>query len=96
MSVPSPWSDEGVAEALDGAPEEALEAAEAIAAAAGFPGELLTDTGREWAETRGVPPDELLDRALRRVRDLSAGETNDEILAELRDLRYRLGDALAR
>jgi hypothetical protein len=90
------WTDESVAAALEGTPEDALAAAEAIAAAAGFPGELLSDAGREWAETHGVPPDALLDRALRRVRDLSAGETNDELLAELRDLRYRLGDALAR
>jgi hypothetical protein len=90
------WTDESVAAALEGTPEDALAAAEAIAAAAGFPGELLSDPGREWAETHGVPPDALLDRALRRVRDLSAGETNDELLAELRDLRYRLGDALAR
>jgi hypothetical protein len=90
------WSDQSVSDALDGAPEDALEAAEAIAAAAGFPGELLSDAGREWAETHGVPPEDLLDRALRRVRDLCAGETNDEVLAELRDLRYRLGDALAR
>jgi hypothetical protein len=90
------WSDQSVSDALDGAPEDALEAAEAIAAAAGFPGELLSDAGREWAETHGVPPEDLLDRALRRVRDLCTGETNDEVLAELRDLRYRLGDALAR
>jgi hypothetical protein len=94
--VNPPWSDQGVSDALEGAPEDALEAAEAVAAAAGFPGELLSDACREWAETHGVPPEALLDRALRRVRDLCAGETNDEVLAELRDLRYRLGDALAR
>jgi hypothetical protein len=90
------WSDQSVSEALDSAPDMALEAAEAVAAAAGFPGELLSDAGREWAETHGVPPEALLDRALRRVKDLCNGETNDEVLAELRDLRYRLGDALAR
>ena len=91
-----PWSDQSVSDALEGTPEGALAAAEAVAAAAGFPGELLSDAGREWAETHGVPPEDLLDRALRRIRDLCADETNDEILAELRDLRYRLGDALAR
>ncbi len=92
----SAWTDETVVAALEGQPEAAVEAAEAVAAAAGFPGELLSDDGREWAETHGVPPEELIDQALRRVRDLCAGETNDEVLAELRDLRYRLGDALAR
>jgi hypothetical protein len=30
------------------------------------------------------------------VRDLCAGETDAATLAELRDLRYRLGDAIAR
>ncbi len=96
MTLPTPWSNDVVEDALDGAADDAVEAAEAIAAAAGFPGELLSDAGREWAETHGVPPEDLLDRALRRVRDLCAGETNEEVLAELRDLRYRLGDALAR
>jgi hypothetical protein len=67
-----------------------------VAAAAGFPGERLDVEGREWAETRGVPPDELVERALRRVRDLCASETDAATLTELRDLRYRLGDAIAR
>jgi hypothetical protein len=43
-----------------------------------------------------VPPDELVERALRRVRDLCASETDAATLTELRDLRYRLGDAIAR
>jgi hypothetical protein len=94
MSV---WSDETMEAALTGDdPDLAVEAAEAIAAAAGFPGEHLQERGREWAETHGVPPEELVDRALRRVRDLCAGETDRATLAELRDLRYRLGDAIAR
>jgi hypothetical protein len=77
-------------------PDAAVDAAEAVAAAAGFPGERLRAEGREWAETHGVPPDELVERALRRVRDLCADETDAATLAELRDLRYRLGDAIAR
>ena len=93
----SEWTDETVVAALDAADEtHAVEAAEAVAAAAGFPGELLTDAGREWAETHGVPPEELIDHALRRVKSLCEGVTSEETLAELRDLRYRLGDALAR
>jgi hypothetical protein len=91
------WTDEWIRAALaDDDPDVAVEAAEAIAAAAGFPGDRLQEDGREWAETHGVPPDELVDRALRRVRDLCAGETDAATLAGLRDLRYRLGDAIAR
>lgn len=91
------WTDETIETALAGDDADAaVEAAEAVAAAAGFPGDHLEDRGREWAETHGVPPDELVDRALRRVRDLCAGETDAATIAELRDLRYRLGDAIAR
>ena len=91
------WTDNGIENAIAGDdPDAAVEAAEAIAAAAGFPGDHLEAGGREWAETHGVPPDDLVDRALRRVRDLCAGETDAATLAELRDLRYRLGDAIAR
>ena len=87
------WSDDDVRAALAG--DAPVEAAEAIAAAAGFPGENLSEAGREWAETHGVPPEELVDAALRRVRDLCAEETDEATLTELRDLRFRLGDALA-
>jgi hypothetical protein len=91
------WDDEGIEAAIAGDDADAaVEAAEAIAAAAGFPGDRLVPDGREWAETHGVPPEDLVDRALRRVRDLCAGETDAVTLAELRDLRYRLGDAIAR
>jgi hypothetical protein len=93
----SEWTDDTVTTALDGADADAaVLAAEAVAAAAGFPGERLETEGREWAETHGVPPEELVEHALRRVRDLCAGETDAETLTELRDLRYRLGDAIAR
>jgi len=87
------WTDDDVRSALAG--DHAVAAAEAIAAAAGFPGDGLTTDGREWAETHGVPPDDLIDEALRRVRDLCADETDEATLTELRDLRFRLGDALA-
>ena len=91
------WDDDAVRQALGGDdPDTAVEAAEAVAAAAGFPGERLTADGREWAETHGVPPEELVHEALRRVRDLCANETEEATLDELRDLRFRLGDALAR
>ena len=93
----SEWTDDTVVAALEADDEPgAVEAAEAVAAAAGFPGELLSDGAREWAETHGVPPEELIDRALRRVKDLCEGVKSEETLAELRDLRYRLGDAIAR
>ena len=93
----SNWSDENIEAAIAGDDADAaVAAAEAVAAAAGFPGDRLQTTGREWAETHGVPPDDLVDRALRRVRDLCSDETDAATLAELRDLRYRLGDAIAR
>jgi hypothetical protein len=88
------WTDDDVRKELAG--DHAVAAAEAIAAAAGFPGDNLTDEGREWAETHGVPPDDLIDEALRRIRDLCADETDEATLGELRELRFRLGDALAR
>jgi hypothetical protein len=91
------WSDETIEAAIGGDdPDLAVEAAEVVAAAAGFPGERLDASGRDWADSHGVPPEELVDRALRRVRDLCAGETDAATLTELRDLRYRLGDAIAR
>jgi hypothetical protein len=92
----SHWSDETIEAAIAGDdPDAAVQAAEAVAAAAGFPGERLREDGREWAESHGVPPDDLVDRALRRVRGLCEDETDAATLAELRDLRYRLGDAIA-
>ena len=87
------WTDDDVRAGLVSG--EPVEAAEAVAAAAGFPGELLSDAGREWAETHGVPPSDLVEAALHRVRDLCAEETDETALAQLRDLRFRLGDALA-
>jgi hypothetical protein len=91
------WTDDAIVAAIGGSDaDHAVEAAEAVAAAAGFPGENLDDGGREWAETHGVPPEEMIEAALRRVRDLCSGETDAATLAELRDLRYRLGDAIAR
>ena len=87
------WTDDDVRASL--ATDEPVEAAEAVAAAAGFPGELLSDAGREWAEAHGVLPKELLEAALQRVRDLCAEETDEATLTQLRDLRFRLGDALA-
>jgi hypothetical protein len=92
----SDWSDDTIYTALAGDdPDIAVEAAEAVAAAAGYPGERLSAAGREWAETHGVPPEELVERALRRVKDLCSSETEEATLEELRDLRFRLGDALA-
>ena len=91
------WNDDTITGGLESDdPRLVVDAAEAVAAAAGFPGERLAVEGREWAETHGVPRDELVERALRRVRDLCASETDAATLTELRDLRYRLGDAIAR
>ena len=90
------WVDETIIAALQSDdPDVVVEAAEAVAAAAGYTGERLSADGREWAETHGVPPEDLVERALRRVRDLCSAETDEATLEELRDLRFRLGDALA-
>jgi hypothetical protein len=86
------WDDDGIRAALAAG---SVEAAEAVAAAAGHPGDSLSDEGREWADGHGVPSDELVDLALRTVKDLCAQEAEEATLEELRDLRFRLGDAAA-
>ena len=53
------WNDDDVRTALEG--DKPVEAAEAVAAAAGFPGDNLSDEGREWAETHGIPSEELVE-----------------------------------
>ena len=88
------WEDD-LRAALDGDdPDARGEAAERVAAAAGFPGEL-SDAARAEVEQHGVPDGELVEHALRTVKDLCAKETDEATLEELRDLRFRLGDAAA-
>jgi hypothetical protein len=73
--------------------EQAVRAAELVAATAGEPPDDLTADEREWAETHGIPPDELVDLACRSMKSVAAlsGDWHDR----LSDLRYRLGDIAA-
>lgn len=73
--------------------ERAVHAAELVAATAGEPPDELSAEDREWAETHGLPPDELVELAYRAMKSLAA--TSDEWHARLNDLRYRLGDVAA-
>jgi hypothetical protein len=73
--------------------EQAVRAAELVAATSGEPPDDLSPEESEWAETHGIPPAELVDlacRSMKRVAGLS-----DEWHDRLNDLRYRLGDVAA-
>jgi hypothetical protein len=73
--------------------ERAVRAAELVASTAGEPPDDLSADEREWAETHGIPPDELVELACRSMKCVAglSGEWHDR----LNDLRYRLGDVAA-
>jgi Domain of unknown function (DUF4259) len=73
--------------------EEAMRAAELVAATAGEPGDDLSPDDREWAEQHGIPPAELIELACRSMKCVAA--QSDEWHERLNDLRYRLGDVAA-
>ena len=73
--------------------EEAVRAAELVAATAGEPGDELSDADRDWAEQHGVPPDELVELACRSMKCVAA--QSPEWHERLLDLRFRLGDVAA-
>jgi len=73
--------------------ERAVRAAELVAATAGEPTDELSAEDHEWAETHGVPPDELVELACRSMKRLAA--QSDDWHARLNDLRFRLGDVAA-
>ena len=73
--------------------EQAVRAAELVAATAGEPPDDLSEEERDWAETHGVPAEELVELACRSMKCVAA--TSDEWHARLVDLRYRLGDVAA-
>lgn len=90
--------EETLVVACDGRPddataERAVRAAELVAATAGEPSDELTPDDREWAETHGLPPDELVELACRSMKCLAA--LSDDWHARLNDLRFRLGDVAA-
>ena len=73
--------------------EQAVWAAELVVSTAGEPPDGLSPEDREWAETHGIPPAELVDLACRSMKCVAAlsAEWHDR----LNDLRYRLGDVAA-
>ena len=73
--------------------ERAVRAAELVAATAGEPPDDLSAEDREWAETHGIPPEELVDLACRSMKCVAA--LSDDWHHRLNDLRYRLGDVAA-
>ena len=73
--------------------ERAVRAAELVAATSGEPPDDLTPDEREWAETHGVPADELVELACRSMKCVAA--LSDDWHDRLNDLRYRLGDVAA-
>jgi hypothetical protein len=73
--------------------ERAVRAAELVAATSGEPPDDLTPEDREWAETHGIPPAELVDLACRSMKCVAA--LSDEWHERLNDLRFRLGDVAA-
>jgi hypothetical protein len=73
--------------------ERAVRAAELVAATAGEPPDDLSPSEREWAETHGIPPEELIELACRSMKCIAA--LSDEWHDRLNDLRYRLGDVAA-
>jgi hypothetical protein len=88
---------ETLAEACDEpsemAAERAVRAAELVAATAGEPPDDLSPDEREWAETHGIPPDELVELACRSMKCVAA--LSEDWHERLNDLRYRLGDVAA-
>ncbi|MGH3008106.1 MAG: hypothetical protein ACRDLM_01675 [Gaiellaceae bacterium] len=77
----------------DATAEPAVRAAELVAATAGEPPDELSDDDREWAETHGIPPEELVELACRSMKCVAA--LSDDWHTRLNDLRYRLGDVAA-
>ena len=73
--------------------EKAVRAAELVAATSGEPPDDLSPEEKDWAETHGVPPDELVELACRSMKCVAA--LSDGWHDRLNDLRYRLGDVAA-
>jgi len=90
--------EQTLAAACDGEPDEqtaeqAVRAAELVAATSGEPADELSAEDRDWAERHGTPPTELVDLAYRAMKCVAA--LSDDWHARLNDLRYRLGDVAA-
>jgi hypothetical protein len=73
--------------------KRAVDAAELVASAAGEPPDELPDDARDWVERHGVPPDDLIELAVRAMKHVALA--NDWWHERLQDLRFRLGDVAA-
>ena len=73
--------------------QQAVQAAELVAATAGEPADELSAADRAWAEKHGIPPAELVELACRSMKCVAA--LSDDWHDRLNDLRYRLGDVAA-
>ncbi len=90
--------EEALAAACDGQPDDltaqrAVRAAELVAATAGEPSDELSPDDHEWAELHGIPPEHLVEIAIRSMKCVAA--LSDDWHTRLNDLRYRLGDVAA-
>jgi len=73
--------------------KRAVDAAELVASAAGEPPDEMPGDARDWVERHGVPPDDLIELAVRAMKQVAVA---DEWWHErLQDLRFRLGDVAA-
>ena len=86
-------------EAVLEAPEDedaikrAVDAAELVASTAGEPPDELPDAAREWVELHGIPPEDLVELAVRALKEVA--NSNEWWRERINDLRYRLGDIAA-
>ena len=73
--------------------KHAVDAAEIVASAAGEPPDELPDAAREWVERHGIPPEDLVELAVRSMKQVA--NANEWWRERINDLRYRLGDIAA-
>ena len=73
--------------------KRAVDAAELVASTAGEPPDELPAEARNWVELHGVPPDDLVELAIRTTKQIAS--SSDWWHERLQDLRYRLGDVAA-
>ena len=73
--------------------KRAVDAAEIVASAAGEPPDELPGAAREWVERHGIPPEDLVELAVRSMKQIA--NANEWWREQINDLRYRLGDIAA-
>jgi hypothetical protein len=73
--------------------KHAVDAAELVASTAGEPPDEFSETAREWVEMHGIPPGDLVELAVRAMKQVA--NANEWWREQINDLRYRLGDIAA-